>query len=330
MAQVKPVCTMVGAEAVRAYRGYSVPIEKHIVDIAPGPKLIAWLQEHDGEWDYFWTNSWDQPANAVASALKEFGVPIAVDVDDFFEGLPRGNVAHDSWVYERPRLYRAMLETADRRVASTPFLGEKYDAAVAPNFVNLEHWDYPKRPKADDSVTLLHCGSLNRAEDFLTQEGAFRAFLKQPNTKIIFMGWLPKWARDYEVGKVVYVGWVPYKEEPWGYKYNRMLRWLDPDIVVSPLLHNDFNLAKSNIKWLESAMIDACFVGEAWGELNRTVEQSHTGYLCSTGQEWRDLLVTLAQDEKMRSSASVNARSVVESQWTWGAVERLWRAALGG
>ena len=318
-----------GPDAVQAYRITSVPVDQKVVNLAPGLELIEWLGKNGMDWDAYWTNSWDKDANAIAGMMRDFDIPVIMDVDDYFEGVPSGNVAHRAWVYERPKLFRAMLAGADRRIASTPFLADKYNCKVAPNFVDLASWDYPTRPKGN-KVVLLHCGSLNRAEDFLQQERALKVFLAEKNTQIIFMGWMPEWARHYEPGKVVFCHWVNYREAPWGYKYNRMLKWLDPDIVVSPLVHNDFNIAKSNIKWLESAMIGAAFVGERWGELERTVTSGEDGFLCDGYMEWSDTLQTLSYDGDLRARTSKAAQDVVSSKWTWGGVEQHWRAALEG
>ena len=318
-----------GPDAVREYRIGGIPVDQKVVDLLPGPEMVEWLGENGTDWDAYWTNSWTKDANAFAGLIKELGIPMIMDVDDYFEGVPMGNVAHGAWVYERPKLFRAMLEMADHRIASTPFLADKYDCNVAPNFVKTDQWDYPNRPKSD-KITLLHCGSLNRAEDFLIQEIAFRDFLNQPNTQIIFMGWLPAWAQNFEPGRVVFCNWVPYNEDPWGHKFNRMLRWLNPDISVSPLLHNDFNLAKSNIKWLESAMVGAAFVGKRWGELERTIEDGVDGHLASGKEEWSEKLIMLAHDKDLRDRTSKAALDVVQSKWTWGGVEQNWRAALEG
>lgn len=323
------LCAMVGAESVKEYRGHRAPVDKAIVNKKPGPELVEWVQENGLDWSGFWTNDWDMNANAFAGVMRDLEIPVIVDVDDYFEDVPRGNIANKAWVYERPKLYRAMLKDADRRVCSTPFLAEKYDAKVAPNFMTPSEWEYPVRPKTNDRITLLHCGSIMRAEDYLTQEKAFRKFLEEPNTQIIFMGWLPAWARDYPNEKAAFCAWTPYREEPWGLKYNRMLRWLDPDIVASPLQHNDFNRAKSNIKWLESAMVGACFVGERWGELERTVKDGTTGHLCDGIDEWTEKLVSLARDRDVRIRTSQAAKDVVLSDWTWDKVGADWKAALG-
>lgn len=315
---------IVGPEAVMAYRGRNIPLDKVVYDGDVDKGLVRWLESNGMDWDGFWTNDYREPAHAISAVMQDHGIPVIVDVDDYFEGVDSDNPSHSKWWYERRRLYKAMLRNADRRVASTPFLADMYDCELAPNFENPDDWDWPARPRTGDDVVLLHCGSVNRAGDYLAKEEAFREFLEVPNAKIVFMGWMPKWAQEYPVGKVIFCRWVEYE------KYNRMLRWLAPDLLVSPMKQNDFNLAKSNIKWLESAMIGACFVGERWGEYERTVTDGVTGFLASNIHEWTEKLVDLALYPGLRKAAAEAAYKDVLNNWTWDAVRPMWeRAVLG-
>ena len=109
-----------------------------------------------------------------------------------------------------------------------------------------------------------------------------------------------------------------------------MLRWINPDIILSPMEKNDFNLAKSNLKWLESGAVGACFVGERWGEYERTVEDGVTGVLASGREEWAEKLLWLASSPQDRRIIGKNGSKMVQSHWTWPAVEKDWRAAILG
>ena len=323
--QMSLLCAPTGSEGVRAYRFYNAPLGATMYEGDVGRDLVKWLEKNGMEWDGFWTNAYTKPSQAVTDLMRDFDIPVIIDVDDYFDEIPTGNVAHSAWFHRKKVEYNHQLANADRRVTTTPWLAEHYNCQIAPNFVNPDGWlKWGARPRNDDSCVLLHCGSVNRAEDYLTQEQAFRAFLDLPNTKIIFMGWMPKWADDYPVGKVVFCRWVEYE------KYQRMMRWLAPDLLVSPMVHNKFNLAKSNIKWLEAAMCHACFVGERWGEYERTVEDGVTGVLADGHEEWAEKLRNLALDTDSRREIAKKGYDEVVSMWTWEAVGPLWKAAVGG
>lgn len=318
------LCVPTGSEGVQNYRFKDAELGQRICEKPLDTKFVRWLEKEGLDWEGFWTNAYSEESQAIGAIMREYDVPVIIDVDDHFDEVPKGNAGHHAWIFRKRKLYNAALKDADRRVCSTPWLADRHDGQVAPNFVKESDWDWPQRKTHDSEVVLLHCGSVNRAEDYLEREDSFRAFLDIPSTKIVFMGWLPKWAREYPVGRVVFCRWVDFAN------YKRMLRWIAPDLLVSPLIHNNFNLAKSNIKWLESAMVGACFVGERWGEYERTVTEGVTGFLASGPEEWTDTLRDLALSPDIRKQAAKTAREDVLKNWTWDAVRPMWeRAVLG-
>ena len=209
----------VGSEGVKAYRFNQAKLGQVTYDGEPGKPFIQWLEKCESI-SGLWTNGYTKDFQATAAVMRSIDVPVTVDVDDLFDEVPKGNTALVGWFHRRKLEYRAMLENADRRVASTPFLAERYGCEVAPNFLDAEAWDWPRRPRDDDWTVLLHCGSVNRAQDYLEQEAAFRAFLDMPKTKVVFMGWMPRWAKEYPPGRVVFCRWVEWE------KYPRMMRWI--------------------------------------------------------------------------------------------------------
>lgn len=289
--------------------------------------MLGFFGEEGLDWPLFWTADARAEARAVAEAMRAEGVPTVADVDDYFDGLPKGNIAHTSWVYNRPHEYRRLMAEADRVVVSTPFLQEKYGGVVAPNFVEPSDWDWPQRERR--GCLILCAGAAGRLGDFEALRPALEAALKVDGVRVGFVNIMPEWALDYPVGKVAWCRWMPWEDPKWGPLYRRLMRWVAPDIVVSPLEHNDFNRAKSNLKWLESGMLGAAFLGEDWGELARTVKDGETGLLAASGAEWVDKLVALCEDTTLRSSIASAGRQAVLDGWTWPAVEAQWRKAWG-
>lgn len=300
----------------------------HAGSEVPKAKVAAiarWFEREGLDWDLLWTSNYAPDAQAIQQVIRSLDRPVVFELDDWFEGVPTGNAAIRHWWGQKRAWLKECLEAADRVVASTPMLADKYGGLVAPNFVDPGEWDWPHRSsKRTDECVILCNGGMGRDGDYLAKEGALRAALELPHVKVVFMNSFPEWALEYPAGKVVWVSFVPYEQ------YNRMVRWIAPDILMSPLEHNDFNLAKSNLKWLEAAMAGACFVGERWGEYERTVVDGVSGVLACGDEEWAGVLRELALDPDRRAAIAAEGRRVVESQWTWKAVEPMWRAAVLG
>lgn len=322
---MKHLCLGWSGKAVPYYRLQAPPWGQRAYVGKFEDDFIRFVESEGLDWDIVHTNAWFDAGRAAAEMFRERGAVIVADVDDLFEQVPKGNQSHVGWNGENKLRYRKLLESADRRTASTPLLAERYDALITPNFMDPALWDWPERgtKRAEECVMVVPAGS-GRAEDYLALERPVKAFLGLPGTKVVFMGWMPEWALMYPAGKVVSCRWVPFEE------YRRMMRWIAPDIVVSPMLHNEFNVAKSNLKWLEAGMCGAAFVGERWGEYARTVNDGTTGVLAEGEAEWTEALMGLALNAETRQHVAEAGRAEVLRNWTWDAVAPQWRKAVLG
>jgi glycosyltransferase involved in cell wall biosynthesis len=287
-----------------------------------------WYEVFDGvPIKHLWHAAHAPVGRQIAEECRNtFKAPIVTEIDDDYWNVPKYNPSYKKLQSYLLKEIEAMHEQADRICCSTPYLVDKMGpkAGLAPNFIVPDSWDHPARKtKSDDECVAILTGGLGRGKEFDSIKEALIKFLAEPNTKLVVMGAFHEFLLDYPPGKVIWSRW----SEVWDYP--KLLRLISPDIVISPLEHNDFNRAKSNIKWLESAMVDACFVGERWGELERTIVDGETGHLCDGIDEWTEKLVSLARDREVRLRTSQRAKDVVLSDWTWDAVGADWRAALG-
>ncbi len=290
----------------------------------------AWAEIFDGRpITKLWTQDHNDEGEVIRKAAKrKFDCEIITDVDDWYDDIPDFNAAKS--VHRRFGLSERltiMHDMADTICCSTPFLVDRMGskAKLCPNFIVPESWEHPVRPtKNSDECVLMFAGGMGRAGEVHEIRDALRAFLDEPNTKLVLMGAFHEFASEYPPGKVT---WARFCEV---WDYPKLAKWISPDITISPMEHRDFTTAKSNIKWLESAMLGSVFVGERWGEMERTITDGVDGHLAEGIEEWTEKLVMLARDPDLRTATSQKALDVVHSKWTWGAVEQNWRAALEG
>jgi hypothetical protein len=95
---------------------------------------------------------------------------------------------------------------------------------------------------------------------------------------------------------------------------NELVRF---DVNLAPLqVGNPFCEAKSELKYFEAALVDACTVASPTGPYRRAIEHGKTGYLASTVEEWHDAIARLIAAPAERASVARAAlRDVV---WTFG------------
>ena len=81
------------------------------------------------------------------------------------------------------------------------------------------------------------------------------------------------------------------------------------DINLAPLeLDNPFCQAKSEIKYVEAALVGVPTVASATDAFVHAIRPGETGFLAATADEWRDHLTALIEDVALRAQIGVAAR----------------------
>jgi glycosyltransferase involved in cell wall biosynthesis len=84
---------------------------------------------------------------------------------------------------------------------------------------------------------------------------------------------------------------------------------------------------KSDLKWLESSMAGAAFIGSD-AKPYATVKHGRTGLLADTPQEWEEAIETLIVDDTLRLKLAHAARKHVVTNRTAQKTAYLYRKAL--
>ena len=108
---------------------------------------------------------------------------------------------------------------------------------------------------------------------------------------------------------------------PWVEDVPSYFRLLDFDIGLAPLAPHPFADSKSHIKALEYAALGIPCIASDCLAYRDFVIDGVTGFLVRTPGEWREAMMLLAHDERMRSEMGVKARELA-STWT---VEANWQ-----
>jgi glycosyltransferase involved in cell wall biosynthesis len=72
------------------------------------------------------------------------------------------------------------------------------------------------------------------------------------------------------------------------------------DINLSPLENTIFNEAKSENKWIEASLVKVPTVASNIGAFKEMIENTKTGYLCSTEEDWYNSLKLLIDSKEQR------------------------------
>jgi len=251
------------------------------------------------------------------------GTKFIMDVDDNLFAIKKDNIGwwlhmtHEStWDLQTVVRNASYITTTNEHLAKELKKRLYHDNVyVIPNYISL---DYKNKPDNHEGVCIGYFGGSSHYHD-LHQTGVVGAVRKlmHENKNIRFKSigmpieeYLPRKRYEYN-GGVRGHAWV-----------NDLWPSLNFDIALGPLTQDRFAKSKSNIKWQEASMMDACFVGTKVAPYSDTVRNGVDGFLVNNKQEeWYKVLKKLVEDEELRKSVAATAKKrvldefLIENNW---------------
>ena len=271
------------------------------------PKLALKLREKGEIW--FFKPVDNTGMNVDIDTAKHFtGAKLVVDIDDEPFDI---NEAHPMYkeLTEKSVRVRRMLEIADHIVVSTEPLKESLKGfgkpiTVIPNAIDPKIWKVKRKVRDDGKVRIGWIGSASHFADTGVVNEVFDDILKKyPNVEIHLCGFAQN-ASSRGDREFHHKGTNGYEEFP------QFLADLDLDIAVAPLIDSKFNRCKSNIKWMEHAMLEIPMV-LSYLDPYHCVEHGKTGYLAKKKYEWVKYLGKLIESKELREKIGKEAKKEV-------------------
>lgn len=270
---------------------------------------------------------------AFVKFLKEggnhLGFKILYEVDDvvFPEDIPMYNRCRDA--FTDPEIASSimdMMQMADEIVVVSKFMKEYYrrktgnqKISCIPNYppkmwfdrfydekkIQQRYHKYKKQPRIAYFGSGTHIDVINRTgqkDDFVDVVQYIMRTRKQ--FKWVFYGAYPIHCKPFiDVGEMEYYDWVDIFEFP------NLMGTADVNAVYAPLVNNNFNASKSNIKFLESAAVGLPGVFQ---NLDPFVDSY---YKFNNGEEFISQLETLLTDESTYMKTVRKGRQYAEKMW---------------
>jgi glycosyltransferase involved in cell wall biosynthesis len=275
----------------------------------------------------------------LARKLKEAGKKIVFDNDDTYKdseqvklnkfmhqervdrGLKAINIAVDAFIKE-----------ADLITASTEFLAEEY-RKLNPNVIVLKNcidpflFDEPLRNDGD-KVRIGITGSVGITADLDILTPIIEHYQDDPRVQIVFFS-LHQKSEQTKMIREIYVGEYETLEsfrniewQPMVYanEYYETLNNLKLDIQIIPRKETYFNKCKSNLKFLESSMLEIPVIAQAFSTGDSPYQQNPDDknylLLANTHEEWIAQIEKLIADKELRRDMGRKARDYVEKEYS--------------
>jgi glycosyltransferase involved in cell wall biosynthesis len=283
------------------------------------------------------------PAASVIKTLiaeaKRFGIEPWWEVDDLIFDLElysqNSNLlslskSEQEVLLEGAELYRECLQLCGRGIASTRVLGEIMlragvkDVCIIENALDGETLGIADRlleeeafPVVNDEIVIVYgSGTRTHDQDFVECAAGLAAAMDvEPRLVLKIIGELTLPDDFQRFGaRVEYLEGRDYA----GY----MAVLAGADIAIAPLEPSIFNDAKSNIKFLEAAILQVPAVCSPCDTFRDVVDDSKNGFLAKDEMAWRDALLALARDEALRERIGQQARQDVLERYRPEAIAR--------
>ena len=245
------------------------------------------------------------------------------ETDDWIFDIPSYNVASHPYkpnsIYEQ--IAHKQLSISDAIICSTEFLKENMNrmfpgkpAYVIPNSIDFAVWDNLKPEKVieknDGVIRIIYSGCGNHSGDLEIVKPVLLALLEEFSNLEVVMPQKFKCFDDVKHPRFIQLGrWAPIHIFP------AFLKGLAGDIGIAPLRDNDFNRAKSNLRWLEYSALQIPTVASSVRPFNESIKHKTDGLLCSTKGEWYALLKKLIEVQELRYVIGKEAYEQVKSRF---------------
>lgn len=260
-----------------------------------------------------------QDYRQIIAVARDQGKPVVYDLDDLLVEIPDHHSHRGDYVGEMLVMLYAIID-ADLVTASSPYL-QGYLSDLNPNtrlISNYLHdglWTF-KEPEpvqgGSARITIGYMGGQTHQADLdFIGEVLIRIYKKYPDlVKYKFWGAKP----PAELLELSSTEWIAINQEDYA-RFTAFFSQQECDIFIAPLLDEEFNRAKSSLKFLEYAVLGAAGVYSQLPPYEDIVEHGVNGFLAKNHQDWEEHLVELIENPSLREQIALAAQKTVKDGW---------------
>lgn len=242
---------------------------------------------------------------------KSLGILTIYDLEDNLFKIPPENPSKSFWNRQRLQIALNLIRQADLVTVTTSKIEEYVRAfnkntKIIPNYLDIEKFEFKTKTKIGE-IVIGWSGSPSHLKDvqpvipiLLDLKDRYSDRLK-----IKFQG-LPRRLINLPPPIEQNEAWLPYDE------YLKEMSTYD--IGIAPLESNQFNEAKSDLKFIEYGAFGIPCVCSKVGEYKLRVKNGLNGFLAENAKDWLKYLKMLIEDVKIRDFVRVNARKMAQER----------------
>lgn len=278
--------------------------------------------------------------NFYKSIQPQLGFKMVWDIDDMIwghnelqggsktEGIPSYNFSWSKITEENRISSVEIMKQMDTCLFATQFLadyakdklGLTNNLVVMPNSVPKYMWYNPRKPKTEDIVKpkVLYTGSPTHYDNQNKRVGDWDNSWKE---------WVIKSVKNDEIDFVV-IGGLPFFFEeiknkieihPWTieFEFPQLIKDIDADFQINPLVSNDFNSAKSDLKYIEASAVRQVCIGTVFDNRVSPYDNNIITANENITVEEIDLLIKSLCDKDIYNDVITRQNAMMERDGRW-------------
>lgn len=249
--------------------------------------------------------------------FKDNRVKIIYEIDDNLINLYPSHPLYN--IYKNKKsFYVDYIKNVDLLTVTTKALRDEFkvynkNIAILPNYLNTQLINNKIKTIENNKIKILFSGSKTHIADLEVIEDAIIEIYKKYKDKIEIIFWgdiTQKIEKNCQFTKI----------QKFFNKYEEYLKYLSSlniDIGLIPLCNNEFNKAKSNIKWLDYSAVGIASILSDVEAYNSSVVNNVNGLLVENNiQDWISAIEDLINNSIKRKQISKNAYQTVIEEYS--------------
>ncbi len=257
-------------------------------------------------------------------------IPIIFDIDDLLFLLPEGHPDRQGQIYVESLLPMLQaIHEADIVTVPTPKLQQwistfNSNIHLLPNFLDDALWKL-RAPLTEEAnirpLVIGFMGSESHIPDLEFIAPALSSIIQKYPDELICQFWGAK--PPEKLANLPQVKWSPAVS--YDYKaFTSYFQTQKADIFIAPLENNEFNRAKSPLKFFEYTALGAPGIYSKLETFEQVVKHNFNGLFASSLEEWEKGLDLLIKDSRLREKIIHNAQKTITENWLLSANAYRW------
>ena len=266
--------------------------------------------------------------DVLREKCKKYDIKLVYETDDDLLDVEENSPSYE-YVNRVSESIKNFIDASDVITVSTPTLASKFDknkTVVISNYYVNTVFDIKEDIKTEGKLKLGYYGTLTHSKDLFLIKNVILRLKEKYDFDFEIIG-------GFNASDNVDENWFKSIElPPNNMDFKKFMDWLsktvDWDIAVVPLEDSPFNQCKSELKFIELAILGLPGVYSNMCVYNGIVKDGYNGFLAGNDDEWFEKIEKLILDKELRRYIRKNALDNVLSDYKIEDRVKIWDKIL--